>query len=66
MGFQSAFEPWRRVAYLYAAASAVFAWTTFSDDWHAIVNDGTATTALSVAAGILVAATLIIATHSRR
>lgn len=47
---------------LVLAASGGFAAVTFSDDWHAVINDGVGTTALSVVSGILIA-TILIATR---
>ena len=35
-------------------------------DWHGIINDGTAITALSVAGGILMGALVVTATQTRR
>ena len=46
-------------------AGGLLAWLAFSDGWHAIVNDGTAITALSISSGILVAAVLVSLTHRR-
>jgi low affinity Fe/Cu permease len=43
-------RPSRGVTSIYLAAAIVSALVTFSDDWHAIVNDGVAVTALSVRA----------------
>ena len=50
------------VTYAYLAAASVFASVTFSDDWHAVINDGVGTTALSVVSGILIG-TILIATR---
>jgi hypothetical protein len=61
-----AFRPSRTFTRFYFVAATLFAWVTFSDDWHAIVNDGTATNALSMASGLLVAALVLCATHRRR
>jgi hypothetical protein len=35
-------RPSRGFILVYLAASSAFAWITFSDDWHAIANDGIA------------------------
>jgi hypothetical protein len=59
-------RPSRGVTSIYLAAAIVFALVTFSDDWHAIVNDGVAVTALSVASGVLIAALVIGGTRARR
>lgn len=48
------------------AAGGLLAWLAFSDDWHAIVNDGIAITALSIAGGMLIAALLVSLTRHRR
>jgi hypothetical protein len=61
-----AFRPSRAFTSVYLASAAIFALVTFSDDWHAIINDGTAITALSVAGGILMGAFVITATRTRR
>jgi hypothetical protein len=61
-----ALRPSRAFTSLYLASAAVFAWFTFSDDWHAIVNDGTAITALSIAGGILMGVLVITTTRTRR
>jgi hypothetical protein len=61
-----AFRPSRTFTRFYLFAASLFAWVTFSDDWHAIVNDSTATTSLSVASGLVVAALVLTATHRRR
>jgi hypothetical protein len=60
------FRPSRRFNSLYLATTSAFAWVTFSDDWHAWVNDGTATTALSIAGGAVVAAAVLSAARVRR
>lgn len=57
-----AFRPSRTFTYAYLAAASVFASVTFSDDWHAVINDGVGTTALSVVSGILIG-TILIATR---
>jgi hypothetical protein len=59
-------KPSRRFTCAYLAAAAVFAWVTFSDDWHAFINDGVAVMALSVAGGVLIAALVLSGTRIRR
>ncbi|MDP9256398.1 MAG: hypothetical protein M3Q31_07580 [Actinomycetota bacterium] len=61
-----ALRPSRGRIGLTLAAGGLLAWVAFSDDWHAIVNDGIAITALSIASGILVAALLVSLTRRRR
>jgi hypothetical protein len=61
-----AFRPSRAFTSVYLASAGIFALVTFSDDWHAFTNDGTAITALSVAGGILMGAFVITATRTRR
>jgi low affinity Fe/Cu permease len=61
-----AFRPSRAFTTVYLTSAGLFAFVTFSDDWHAVINDGTAISALSVASGILMGAFVITATRSRR
>ena len=56
----------RAFAYIYLVLAGSFALVTFSDDWHAVINDGTATTALSIVSGLLIGAFVITATGTRR
>ena len=58
-----AFRHSRLFVRLYLAAAVMFAWGTFSDDWHALVNDGVAITATSIVSGILVASLLVLASR---
>ena len=46
-----ALRPSRAYISVYLGSAGLFALVAFSDDWHAIINDGTAITALSIASG---------------
>ena len=59
-------KPSRSFTCIYLAAAILFAWVTFSDDWHAILNDGVAVMALSVLSGVVLAALVISGTRIRR
>jgi hypothetical protein len=61
-----AFRPSRAFTSLYLVSAGAFAWFTFSDDWHAIINDDVAITALSIASGILMGGFVITARRPRR
>jgi len=49
----------RGIAGAVSASVALIAWIALSDDWSAILNDGNAGSALSVAVGVLLAAFLL-------
>jgi hypothetical protein len=59
-------RPSRAFTCIYLTAASVFAWVTFSDDWHAIINDGVAVMALSVTSGVVLAGLVINGARIRR